>query len=182
MLDDDNKLIEKIAAGEQAAMEVFYKKHSQMTYAFAFKTLNNEADATEVVNEVMLEVWRKAAGFEGKSKVTTWLFSITHNKAVDLVRKNTRHNRELEVEEHNEAAAHCELSLQQMDSQNKAIIQRCMTRLKSAQKEVVHLTFFSELSYKDIARILHVPEGTVKTRMMHAKSQLADCVNKLMAV
>ncbi len=179
MHDPDDELMEGIRQQQESAMESFYRKYASLVYRFASRTLNSPMDAAEVVNEVMLEVWRKAHSFEGKSSIKTWLLSITHHKAVDLLRKATRH--EHESDELVDAAADpvCPIHTLEKALSNEKYLNGCLQALSIAHREVVHLTFYQDLSYPEIAEILCVPAGTIKTRVMHAKKQLLACVSRL---
>lgn len=177
---DDVTLLDAIARSDQHAMETFYHRHSSAVYHFAFKTLNNGADAAEVMNEVMMEVWRKASSFSGNSAVKTWLLSIAHHKAVDTVRRKARHDASDEIPEQVDDETHCSLELAHAGAEDSERVKQCMSELKDGHRQVVYLTFFEGLSYPDIAGILDIPPGTVKTRMMHAKNQLKACLAKLL--
>ncbi len=182
-------LLQGIIKKDQKAMETFYRHFSGAVYQFALKTLVNGADASEVMNEVFMEVWKKADTFSQQSKVKTWLLSITHFKAVDLVRRKAKHDKvdsndamldsgESDIE-HSHSAYSCSLEKMQAGSQNKRHVSQCMGELKEAQRHVVYLAFYEELGYPDIANILSIPAGTVKTRMMHAKQVLLSCISRL---
>jgi len=181
---EDVELLQRIAKGDERAMQVFYEHYATAVYQFAYKTVINEADASEVLNEVMLEIWRKADTFAGRSKVKTWLLSITHNKAVDQVRRKSRHDM---TDEFDNDIGDMDLTTSDGSSlenacvgaENSQHVKQCMTELKDGHRQVVYLTFFQGLSYPDIASILSVPAGTVKTRMMHAKQQLMTCITRL---
>jgi RNA polymerase sigma-70 factor (ECF subfamily) len=181
MMEDDAALLTQIANGDQRAMEAIYRKYSSIVYHFAHKTLHNPADAAEVLNEVMLEVWRKAATFSGKSKVKTWLISITHHKAVDLIRKKSRHDGVEEFHEETAVAPQCSLEQLKSGLEDKERVELCLNQLSQGHRQVVYLTFFEGLSYTDIGSVLDIPSGTVKTRMMHAKKQLMACLSGLVS-
>lgn len=176
---NDQSLLQNIVAQNQQAMEVFYHRFSSLVYRFAMRTLNSPVDAAEVVNEVMMEVWRKAHTFEEKSSIKTWLLSITHHKSVDLLRKSVRH--EHESDEHLDAIIDpiCPITKLQDALSNQKYVQTCLQTLSDSHRQVVQLTFFDELSYPEISEILAVPSGTIKTRIMHAKKQLLACVSRL---
>lgn len=178
-LPTDNELLEDICSGNEKAMHEFYKRYSGIVYQFAFKTLLNGPDASEVMNEVMMEIWRKADSFSGKSKVRTWLLSITHNKAVDTVRRKSRHDGNEELDDDLDVASSCSLEDAQSGVENAKYIKQCMNNLNNSHRQVVYLTFFEGLSYPDIAGIMGIPAGTVKTRMMHAKKNLLNCLTRL---
>ncbi len=174
--------LQAIANKDESAMERFYRHFSGAVFQFAMKTVNNPSDAAEVSNEVFLEIWRKAGSFSGQSKCRTWLMSITHHKAVDLVRKKAKHDKvddiDQQVEQADENAA-CSLTRAQTNIQNRGKVEHCMGTLKDGHRQVVYLTFFEELAYPEIAAVLSIPAGTVKTRMMHAKKLLMHCLSGL---
>lgn len=171
---DDTELLAAIARKNEQAMKIFYQRHSGRTYHFLLRHLNNPVDASEVLNETMLEVWRNAGSFEGRSQVTSWLFSIARFRAIDAIRKQGR-----EPEREDESAADdiaCPVDDVVETTQEKAWVQRCMDKLKDGHRQVVYLTFYEGLAYSDIAEIMGLPAGTVKTRVMHAKTQLQRCL------
>jgi RNA polymerase sigma-70 factor (ECF subfamily) len=176
----DTDLLQKIATGNQQALQQFYQRFSGVVYQFSMRTVANAADAAEVLNEVMMEVWRRADTYQGNSLVRTWLLSITRNKSVDLLRRK-RPTQSLDdsniVEEGDDR---CELSQLTELKEQGAQVRICLDKLKDTHRQVVYLTFFEELSYTDIAEIMAIPSGTVKTRMMHAKQQLLKCLQRLL--
>lgn len=176
----DIELLQKIATGNQQALKQFYQRFSGCVYQFSMRSVANAADAADVVNEVMLEVWRRAHTFQGKSQVRTWLLSITRNKSIDLLRRK-RPNQSLDdIELIEEGDGHCELSFITELKEQGAQVRSCMDKLKDTHRQVVYLTFFEELSYTDIADVMAIPSGTVKTRMMHAKQQLLKCLQRFL--
>jgi len=177
-------LLRDIAGGKESAMQAFYQQYSDTVYRFAMKTVRNPVDAAEILNEVMLAVWQKPDGFKGKSKISTWLYGITHNKAVDAIRRKARHDgsEEFNPDLHGEDAdaEGCELFRVQDGIENSGYVRQCLDRLTDAHRQVVYLTFFEELSYPEISEVLGIPAGTIKTRMMHAKKNLLRCIRSLL--
>jgi RNA polymerase sigma-70 factor, ECF subfamily len=179
--DTDEQLLRRIADGDQRALRQFYERFHGVVFQFSLRTGANAADAAEVLNEVMLEVWRRAATFAGQSQVRTWLLSITRYKSVDLLRRKRPTELLDESSLEDEAADEsCAASLAIELSQQGAQVRQCMDRLKDGHRQVVYLTFFEELSYPEIAAIMAIPNGTVKTRMLHAKQQLLQCLRRLL--
>jgi len=176
---NDKELLQGIVDQNEKAMEQFYHRFSSLVYRFALRTLKVPIDASEVVNEVMMEVWRKAATFQHQSSVKTWLLSITHHKAVDLVRKNVRHDHEEEALLDDIADPHCPLMELEQSVSNEKYVKKCLSQLSDAHRQVVELTFYEELSYPEMSELLSIPAGTIKTRMMHAKKQLLSCLQRL---
>lgn len=179
MSEDPKDLLQRIADGDQDALGAFYRLFEGRIYRFALSRLNDAFDAADILNEVMFEVWRGAARFEGRSAVSSWVLGIAHHKTIDRLRKRTP---EL-VEEVNTGAAD-ETTPSPADvasaAEDAVLVQRCMEQLSRAHRDVVHLAFFEDLSYREIAVIVECPEGTVKTRMYHAKRALQDCLARSM--
>ena len=172
---DDTELLASIAAGSQPALASFYRRYNGRVYNFSLQRLDNPADAAEVLNEVMLEVWRGARSFAGRARVSTWLLGIAHHKSIDLLRRRGRRaaNR-LEVDIRDERPDPGPAAV--AGAQDAQLVRQCLERLPAAQRQVVYLTFYEGLSYAEIARVLEIPEGTVKTRMFHARKALANCL------
>lgn len=178
--DEDRALLTRIAGGDEQAMEIFYRQYAGQVTQFAARTLDNPADAAEVCNTVMLEVWRKCGSFMGNSSVRTWLFSITHFKAVDAVRRRARLYGTEELEE--SQAVSCEYAVEDAhgSAQHAERVKYCLGKLQGGFRQVVYLTFYEGMAYPEIAAVLDIPTGTVKTRMMHAKRTLAACLSHLL--
>lgn len=178
MIENDDQLIEAIAGGDQAAMTRFYHGHESRVYAFALKKLNDPHASADVVVETMMAVWNGAGSFKGQSKVTTWLLGIAHRKAIDVLRKRGRQQtEELDfdiVDDSGDFSRAIELA---EDGEN---LRRCLQGLSDAQKEIIHLAFFEDMAYPEISNIVDCPEGTVKTRVFHAKKKLKQCLERLM--
>jgi RNA polymerase sigma-70 factor (ECF subfamily) len=111
-------------------------------------------------------VWKGADRFSGRSKVSTWIFGIARNKALDLLRREKR------------GARVPELKLVSPDPapgiERDENVRTALETLSTDHREVVFLTFYEGLSYGEIAQLLDIPEGTVKSRMFHAKKRLAE--------
>jgi len=165
-----------IASGRQGALENFYRHYHAQVQQFALRLVGNAADAAEITNESMLEVWRSAAGFAGDSKVRTWLFGIVNHRAIDLMRRRRRLHSD-DLEELVDDSPSCHIADVIGGAQDAGHVRACVEQLPERQKAVVHLAFFEELSYPEVAEVLHVPVGTVKTRVMHAKTRLQQCLS-----
>lgn len=179
---EDRELLTQIAFADQVAMECFYKRHGGAVYGFALKTVKNPVDASEVLNEVMMEVWKKSHTFSGNSSVKTWLLAIAHHKAVDLVRRSARHDHDNEtaIDQHASDNLSCSLLDIELAAEDGQQVKTCLGELANGHRQVVYLTFYEGHSYPDIAAILDIPEGTVKTRMMAAKKQLLVCLERFL--
>ena len=125
----------------------------------------------------MLEIWRKADRFEGRSSLKTWIFSIAKNKSIDRNRKHARLKYSDEpIEIKDDALNAAELVNL---SQKASTVRQAVAQLKPDHRRVIHLSFFEDLTYKEIAEIENCPVGTVKTRILYAKRSLQHILQSL---
>jgi RNA polymerase sigma-70 factor (ECF subfamily) len=167
----DGQLLARIAHGDHEAVAALYHRLERPLFAFLVKTLRDREAAADVLNDTMLDVWRQAGRFEGKSSVATWIYAIAHHKAISWLRRRR------EVELNDDAAAEiaddspsAEARLAEADV--ATAIARLMERLSVDHRVVLQLAYFQEFSVSQIAEILDCPENTVKTRMFYARQRL----------
>lgn len=177
---ESRRWLSEMAAGRESALEQFYRHYHSQVHHFALRLVNNNADAAEIANETMLEVWRAAARFAGESRVRTWLFGIVNHRAIDLLRRR-RHTVSTELDDIIDDSPACSVADAIGGAQDATQIRHCVEQLPERQRAVVHLAFFEELSYPEVAEVLKVPVGTIKTRIMHAKQRLQHCLARGMA-
>jgi RNA polymerase sigma-70 factor (ECF subfamily) len=125
----------------------------------------------DVLNETLMEVWRQAARFEGRSSVNTWVFSIAHHRAVSRLRKK----RESPLDEEQAAAIEDTGPTPDVNaeaSDMSRLLARLMERLSFEHREILHLAYYQEFSVQEIADALDLPPNTVKTRMFYARQRL----------
>ncbi|MBL1321194.1 MAG: sigma-70 family RNA polymerase sigma factor [Methylophaga sp.] len=173
------ELLQKVSTGDELAFADLYRMYESRLYRFITSKLNDSFEASDILNEVFLDVWRKANTFEGRSKVSTWLFGIAYYKTMDRLRKKIPEtvddDRFLEIEDDSPNQLTCMIS-----NENAGDVRFCLDALKAAHRTVMELTFFNELSYREISNIVDCPENTVKTRMFHAKQAMKRCLTKRM--
>lgn len=147
-------------------------------YHFALARLHDPHAAAEVLTDTMLDIWRNAGRFEGRSKVSTWIFGIARYKVLNILKTRNKHaHEEMDPEMPDEdSPSVCE---QLAATQDANTLQRCLDALPSIQREVVHLAFFEDMPYDDIAILTKAPVGTIKSRMYHARQALKSCLNRL---
>lgn len=175
--DEHRRLIDQMAQGHEAALVEFYRIFEPKIYAFAKIRLNDSHEAADLLHEVMWEVWRSAGRFQGRSSVTTWVFGIAHHKVVDRIRSMSKHHAEpLESTTHTESEEDLDAILGQKQLGDH--LRHCLERLSDDHRQVVHLAFFEECSYREISEMVGSPEGTIKARMFHAKQALKRCLSR----
>jgi RNA polymerase sigma-70 factor (ECF subfamily) len=173
----DKELIGRIAARDQTAMSVLYARHHVRLYRYLARLTRNEATAEELMNEVFLECWRKANSFEGRSAVSTWLFSIAHNRAISQLRK--RSEDPLDEDAASQIADDQDTPEVSEQKRDKAAVMRaCMEHLSADHRAIIDLVYYQDSSVAEAAQILQIPENTVKTRMFYARKKLAELMRE----
>jgi RNA polymerase sigma-70 factor, ECF subfamily len=172
----DERLLERVAAGDRLAMEVLYARHHLRIYRFVLGLVNDAPTAEDLTSDVFLDVWKQADRFEGRSQVSTWMLSIARYKAMSALRSHTNDplndeiatkipdsadNAEVIVQKHNESI----------------VLRQCLMQLSPAHREVIDLVYYHEKSVAEVAEITGVPPNTVKTRMFHARKRIADLLD-----
>lgn len=170
--DAEQALIARIAQGDRRAFELLFNTYGERVFRYAYRLISNSTKAEEVTNDVMLEVWKTAAKFEGRSKVSTWLLGITRHLALNAVRRKQLDTVDVDSAPEIADPVHSEAEVDHDRDALKAALRSALGRLSSEHRDVVELTFFHGCSYQEIAEIVQCPENTVKTRMYHAKKQL----------
>ncbi|WP_138468830.1 RNA polymerase sigma factor [Poseidonocella sp. HB161398] len=174
--EDDQLLLQAVARGEKAAMHALYQRHHDALYAFLRGRCEDEATAMDALQDAMMEVWRNAGRFSGKSSVRTWIFAIARNRLADRLRRGGRLSYVDEVPETADTAPDAAAVMEA--SQDALRLRACLAGLKAAQRAVIRLAFYEELPYGEIAEIEGIPVGTVKTRIFHAKQALMHCLGR----
>jgi len=175
--DRARELLYLVAAGNQAAYEELYRLVSRRVYAFARRMIENAESADEVMMDTMYEVWRTAARFRGDSKVSTWILGIARNKVLMALRsaQGSRHEDIEEFAELLDSEAPDGFALL-AEKEMRELIRRCIERLSEKHRECIHLVHFEDLTMQEVASLQGVPEGTVKSRLSHARAQVGVCI------
>ncbi|WP_158964876.1 RNA polymerase sigma factor [Chachezhania sediminis] len=172
--EQDRRLLAGAAQGDKRAMHALYQRHHDALFAFIRMRCDDDALAADVVQDAMMEVWRCAGRFAGRSSVKTWIFAIARNKMLDRLRKSSQLSFTDDVPEEVDESPDAVSVI--AASQDASLLRDCLNKLKKVQLAVIRLAFFDELPYAEIAEIEGVPLGTVKTRIFHAKSALLHCL------
>jgi RNA polymerase sigma-70 factor, ECF subfamily len=173
----DETLIELIADGDKRAMQVLYARHNVRVYRFILRLTGNQTLAEDLVSEVFLDVWRQAEGFESKSQVSTWLLAIARYKALSALRRRTDEHLDDQMAATIEDTADDPETV--VNTKDRAtIIQKCLTQLSPAHREVIDLVYYHEKSVDEVAQVVGVPPATVKTRMFYARNKMADLLKQ----
>ncbi len=168
----DLDLLKRVATKDKVAFEKLYARLFPQLNRYLTRLLRRPELVEEIVNDTMFVVWEKAATFEGRSKVSTWVTGIAYLKGIKaLDRMKTMPDQQ--AEEYSEADELEEPSniISRLGLEDWLVAG--LDLISPDQRSVVELTYFSGYSYQEIADIMDCPVNTVKTRMFHARRRLA---------
>ncbi len=169
-------LLGGVARGDEAAFEAVCARAAATVFGVVRRVVRDPCQAEEVTQEVLLEVWLAACRFQpGRGSAMAWVTTIAHRRAVDRVRSERRAaERQLRAASHqvayDEVAEAVEARLEREQ------VRRCLGSLTSLQRESVTLAYYGGHTFREVAGLLGVPEGTVKTRMRDGLIRLRDCL------
>ncbi len=164
----DEDLVVQVARGDERSFEVLYDRHGKVAWSLAFRLLGEREAAEDLVQEAFLAVWNGAAGYsQAKGSVRTWILSILHHRAVDRLRQTSASRRRQEALEQVamiEAAAPdaADVALARVEATE---IRTALADVPGDQLEVLRLAYYGGYTHHEIAAMLSLPLGTVKSRM-----------------
>jgi RNA polymerase sigma-70 factor (ECF subfamily) len=169
-------LLRRVARGDQDAFEQVYEHVAGPVYGMVLRVVRDPAQSEEVAQEVLVDVWRTAPRFDpDRGSAMTWVMTLAHRRAVDRVRSAqaaaAREERVARLDrDHDEVAEYVEARLEREQ------VRRCLGSLTELQRESVTLAYYSGYTYREVAELLNVPVGTVKTRMRDGLIRMRDCL------
>ncbi len=169
-------LLGQVARGDDGAYGAVYGQLAAHVFGVARSVLRDPAQAEEVAQEVLLDVWRDAARFDAsRGSAKAWVMTLAHRRAVDRVRSEqasaAREQRAARAEVSYDVVA--ETVAARLDAER---VRRCLGSLTDLQQESVTLAYYRGCTYREVAALLKVPVGTVKTRMRDGLIRLRDCL------
>jgi RNA polymerase sigma-70 factor (ECF subfamily) len=172
---EDAVLVHRLTSGDQAAMATLYQRHGAACYRLARQVTANVTLAEDAVQEAFVGLWWSPGSYlSRRGSVRSWLLSLTHHKAVDLVRRETAEQRRQHAQAAEQAvrpAADDPASVV-WDQIQAAEIRSALLELPEAQRHAVTLAYFGGYTQSQIAELTGVPLGTVKTRMFSAMRRM----------
>jgi RNA polymerase sigma-70 factor (ECF subfamily) len=184
-LDADSLLVDRCMSGEEAAWEDLVKVHTRRVYAICYRFTGSDHQAQDLTQDVFLRVFRSLKSFRsGEGSFTVWLSRLTRNLLIDHYRRNKmeRASDSIEgqlpmLEEKTATSARTDGMLAGREASE--VLQAALQKLSPDLREAVILRDLEELEYREIAQVLHVPEGTVKSRLNRGRAELARVLQRM---
>ena len=178
---EEDALVTALCQGHEDAYEVLIQRYQQPVYNLVCRLLNDPADACDIVQEVFLKVFRNIGSFRGKSSLKTWIYRIAVNEAYNHRRWFSRHQRQEVALSAEEGTANYADTLadpgrtpfdQAADRETRALVEAALAKLNSKFRAAVVLRDIEDLSYEEIAAVLDISLGTVKSRILRGREAL----------
>jgi len=181
-LEAEVALLQKVARGDRRSFEELYQRFSGVLFSTAYRVLNNQEAAEDVLQDVFVQIWEKAPLYDpARGKPMTWAVTLTRNKSIDRLRSTQRRSR-LQDDFQRESD-----SFEKFDDRNSFelvsagetndLVREVMKKLSTDQREAIELAFFSSMTQIEIAERLGEPLGTIKARIRRGMMRLRELLN-----
>jgi RNA polymerase sigma factor (sigma-70 family) len=183
-LDAESNLIARCLGGEQGAWEELVQVYTRRVYAICYRFTNSDSEAQDLTQEVFLRIFRTLGSFRaGEGSFTVWLTRLTRNLLVDHYRRTKQERVTDAIEEkltvlEEKTAQHSRTDGMLAGREAGELLQTALQKLSPELREAVILRDLQEMEYREIARVLSVPEGTVKSRLNRGRAELARVLRR----
>ena len=177
----EEQLIRRAQQGDNGAFEALLLLHQKKVYNLCLRMSANPDDALDLSQEAFLRAWRSLGQYQFEASFSTWLFRLTSNICIDFLRRKKRRQETSLTESYDDSDEGAELSVpdaqpgpeqQAMTNETKIELARAMEQLSPEHREILQLRVIEDLQYEQIADILGVRVGTVKSRLARARLSL----------
>jgi RNA polymerase sigma-70 factor (ECF subfamily) len=183
-LDSDSQLIERCLCGEEAAWEDLVKVYTRRVYSICYRFVSREGEAQDLTQEVFLRVFKTLKSFRSnEGSFSVWLNRLTRNLLIDHYRRSKLERSTDSIEDQLRVLEETEQTSARADSmlagrEASEMLQAGLQKLSPELRETIILRDIEELEYREIAQVLNVPEGTVKSRLNRGRAELARILRR----
>lgn len=184
--EEESALVRRIQAQDSDAFTELVEAYQKQVYHLALRTVGNAEDAADMTQEAFLRAYRAIGSFRGDSKLSVWLYRLTTNVSIDFLRSRGRKSAvSLTVENGEEDAQELDVADERYDPEKEferkellRSVQRGLAALPEDYRLILVLRELNGLSYAEIGEVLHLEEGTVKSRLFRARKKLCDFLQR----
>jgi RNA polymerase sigma-70 factor, ECF subfamily len=183
-LDADLQLVERCLSGQEAAWEDLVRVHTRRVYSICYRFTNSDSEAQDLTQEVFLRVFKNLKSFRaGEGLFIVWLTRLTRNLLIDHYRRTRMDRASESIDDHAATLEESNASIARTEGmvagrEASEVLQAALQKLSPELRETVILRDLEELEYREIAQILNVPEGTVKSRLNRGRAELAKVLRR----
>ncbi len=176
-----DELLVRVGQGDERAFAELFERISSQVLGVSLRVLRDRAIAEEVSQEVMVEVWKKADRFDpDRGSASGWITTLTHRRAVDRVRsEQAGRDRDDRVSRRDEPRAFDSVADEVAVRLDHWQVRQALSSLTDRQREAIELAYFGGHTYRDVARVLDIPEGTAKSRLRDGLLRLRESLEEL---
>lgn len=178
MAATESELLQRITQRDQQALLALYEQYGSLVYSLCLRVLRQPASAEEVTQDIFLKLWRQPERWNpALGQFSSWLLTITRNAAIDRLRRDGRHappqwQRELDPAHPPAASQAAAFTADQANWVNGQALQRMLQGLPGEQRRLIELAFYDGYTHSELADLLGLPLGTVKTRLRMGMQKL----------
>lgn len=173
-MQGDTELLAAIARGDESALAELYDRFGRLAYGVAHRILRDASLAEDAVQDAFLAAWRTAASFDAaRGSASTWLMTLVHRRAVDVVRREERRRTDVLGDDAQPAAGEATDEAAELREERRRV-QAALAQLPAEQRQALELAYYGGLTQSELAAHLGLPLGTVKSRMFAALATLRD--------
>ncbi len=171
----DVELLQAVAHGDEDALAHIYDRYRVVLFGLLVRILNSREEAEDVLQEVFLQVWRRAADFDEKrGRPFTWLVTLARSRAIDRLRALASRERVAQAGAREETESISDAASDAFRTEQRSLVTNALAQLPDEQKRALMLAYFDGLTQSEIAKRLGAPLGTVKTRMRAGMTKLRE--------
>lgn len=183
-MDQDSSIVERCLSGDQAAWEDLVKLHTRRIYSICYRFTGKDSEAQDLTQEVFLRVFRTIGSFRsGEGSFVVWMTRLSRNLLIDHYRRTKQDRATDSIEEQLPMLEERKAMFSRTDGllagrEAGELLQAALGKLSPELRETVILRDLEELEYREISQVLHVPEGTVKSRLNRGRAELARLLRR----